>query len=182
MNPHQISPRRPFPTPLLFTLALLSIFPGSPVVRAQDEAWKDYTNARFGFRLRYPAELKASRAPDNGGGREFHTADKEFSVAASAHFLQREDGDSLERRWLDALKAFGRSITYKKKAASWYVVSGVTKDGIAYYHKTHVKDGNWASFDITYPHAKEKTYSPWVTRIEKGFVPFLDGDYDRIIE
>ncbi len=54
------------------------------------------------------------------------------------------------------------------------------KDGQEFYHQTHVKDRNWATFQITYPHARAKQYDPWVEKIAKSFVPFLKGDYDRI--
>lgn len=144
-----------------------------------EEKWKTYTNARFGFRLSHPPGLVASRAPDNGGGQEFHTKDKEFSVATFAHFLQ--EGDTLEKLWAEEVKQLGKTVTYKKKGDSWYVVSGV-KDGTEFYHKTYVKDGNFASFQITHPQAKAKQYDPWVEKIAKGFVPFLAGDYDRLVK
>ena len=42
--------------------------------------------------------------------------------------------------------------------------------------------GNFASFHITYPHAKAKQYDPWIERIAKEFKPFLKRDYDRVAE
>lgn len=148
----------------------------SPLVAVAEPGFKDYTNARFGFKISYPATLLASPDPTNGGGREFHSKDKEFSLATSAHFL---NGATLDSMWSDELKELGDTITYKKKEKDWFVVSGVSK-GVEYYHNTHAKDGNWASFHITYPHAKAKQYDPWVEKIAKSFVPFLKGDYDRI--
>ena len=146
----------------------------------RDDPWKEYVNTRFGFSFRYPAVLLASRNPDNGDGREFHTEDREFSVLGIAHFLNTlDDGDGLEKRWQDELKELGSTITYKKKADTWYVISGVTKNGTEYYHKLYTKKSNWSGFKITYPHVKHKKYDPWVERIEKSFVPFLKGDYDR---
>jgi hypothetical protein len=144
-----------------------------------EEKWKTYTNARFGFRLGYPPGLVASRAPDNGGGQEFHTKDKEFSILAYAHFVP--EGDTLEKMWAEELKQLGKAVTYQRKTEAWYVVSGV-KDGAEFYHKTFVKDGNFAAFQITYPHAKSEQYDRWVKRIAKEFVPFLPGDYDRVVK
>jgi hypothetical protein len=144
-----------------------------------EEKWKTYTNARFGFRAVHPPGLVASRAPENGGGQEFHTKDKEFSLATFAHFLQ--EGDTLEKLWDEEVKQLGKAVTYKKKGDAWYVVSGV-KEGTEFYHKTFVKDGNFAAFQITYPHAKAKQYDPWVERIAKEFVAFLPGDYDRVVK
>src|ERR1700745_523173 len=76
--------------------------------------WKEYVNRRFGFSLRYPATLIASRAPENGAGLEFHTADKEFSVLAEGHFLHVDEGDSFDKHWQDELDWIGGTITYKK--------------------------------------------------------------------
>ena len=148
--------------------------------RAAEPKWKKYPNERFGFVLTYPGELIAGPLPENGGGREFHTADKEFSVLANGHFLLVDDGDSLEKHWKDELKECGSTVTYKKKTATWYVVSGVGKNGVEYYVKFFVKGSNWAEFRITYPHAKNKKYDPWVAQIEKTFVPFREGDFDRL--
>jgi hypothetical protein len=145
----------------------------------KDAPWKEYVNERFGFSLRYPATLTAGRTPENGAGLEFHTADKEFSLLAEGGFLHVDEGDSLNKRWQDELDSLGDTITYKKKTDTWYVISGLTKDGTEYYHKLYTKGGNLAAFNITYPHAKNKLYDPWVERIEKSFVPFLKGDFDR---
>ena len=158
---------------------LLALGTGIGAVLAAETEWKEYVNARFGFRLSYPAILVASREPDNGGGREFHTPDKSFSLAAYAHFFV-DDVDSFEDRWQNELKSNGDTITYKKKTKTWYVVSGVAKDGTEYYHKLQVNGKNWAAFDITYPHSQHEKYDAWVERIARSFVPFLPGDYDRL--
>lgn len=164
-------------------MLLAALLAPACIVRAEAEgeaaAWKTYTNARFGFRLLHPPELMASRPPDNGDGREFHTRDKEFSVAAFAHFMQ--EGESLETLWKRELEELDATVTYKRKGDGWFVLSGV-RDGTEYYRKTFVKKGNFASFHITYPHARAAKYDPWVERIAKGFVPFPEGDYDRIAE
>ncbi len=143
---------------------------------AQELKWKKYTNERFGFVLSYPATLIASRQPDNGAGREFHTTDGAFSLSAQAHFLA---DNTLESNWNEELNTPVVTITYKRKAKDWYVVSGVTSEGTEYYHKFWVKGGNWVELAITYPHAQNAKYDKWVEQIAKRFVPFLDGDYDR---
>jgi hypothetical protein len=161
-------------------IALLGFILIAVLAHGEDVSWKKYVNKRFGFSLSYPATLSASRTPENGAGLEFHTANKEFSLLAEGGFLLVDDGDSLDKRWQGELDSLGDTITYKKKADTWYVISGVAKDGTEYYHKLCTKAGNWAAFNITYPHAKNKQYDPWVQRIEKSFVPFLKGDFDRV--
>jgi hypothetical protein len=165
----------------LAIVVTLLLWPGH-AGSAGEQAWKKYRNARFGFLLVYPPDLVAGPEPTNGGGREFHSADKQFSVATAAHFFVPESGDSFEKRWEEELKVPEVNITYKKKTDNWYVVSGVSKDGTEFYHKLYRKGSNWAAFEITYPHTQNKRYDRWVTRIAKEFIPFLAGDYDRLEE
>jgi hypothetical protein len=155
---------------LLATLVML------PLGSLAEPGWKEYVNGRFGFKISHPASLIASRDPENGDGRELHTKDKEFSVVAVGHFL---NDSTLVSLWENALREYGASITYKKKAKDWYVVSGV-KDGVEFYRKLHVKNGNWAELRFSYPHAQAKHYDPWVEKIVASFVPFLKGEFDRI--
>ena len=162
--------------PLIFACTVVL----AATIAAEELQWKKYTNGRFGFVLSYPATLIASREPENGAGREFHTADGAFSVSAQAHFFAPDIGHTFESRWKEELATPGVTITYKRKAATWYVVSGVGKDGTEFYHKLYKKGGNWVALDMTYPHAQNAKYDKWVEEITKRFVPFLKGDYDRV--
>ena len=159
----------------IFTLTCLLL-----TAQGADPAWPKYANARFGFVLTYPKDLTPSREPTNGAGCEYHSGNGEFSVAAQAHFLRKDEGDSLDKRWQDELRELGDAVTYKKRAATWYVVSGVTKKGFEFYHKFYTKGSNWVALAITYPHGRNKQYDPWVAMIEKSFVPFREGDFDRL--
>ena len=158
-------------------LILLTFVTG---LTAAELKWRKYTNGRFGYVLNYPATLIARPESQNGSGRELHTPDKAFSLAVSAHFFAPDVGDTFDARWNEELSSLGDTITYKKKTDTWYVVSGVAKDGTEYYHKTMRDGGNWAALQITYPHAQNAKYDKWVEQIAKRFVPFLEGDYDRI--
>src|SRR5215471_4464286 len=97
-------------TGIIVSLFLLPIL----ALRAEEQAWKKYTNPRFGFALTYPPGLVAGPEPTNGGGREFHLPSKEFSVATSAHFFVPDSGDSFDKRWDEELKTADVNITYKK--------------------------------------------------------------------
>ena len=165
--------RVPF-TLLLFAGALAAS------ARSLEMEWHKYANARFGYVLTYPATLIAGPESANGDGREFHSADGEFSLAVFAHFFVPDSEDSFEKRWQEELALPDVTITYKKKTPNWYVVSGITKDGTEFYHKLYRKGANWAAFHITYPHTKANKYDAWVTQIEKRFIPFREGDFDRL--
>ena len=161
-------------------IAILLLCVSARFGAAQELKWRKYTNGRFGYVLNYPATLVAGPEAQNGSGCEFHTPDKSFSLAVSAHFFSPDIGDTFEARWQDELSSLGDTITYKKKTDGWFVVSGVAKDGTEYYHKTMRKGANWVAFHITYPHAQNAKYDKWVEEIAKRFVPFLEGDYDRV--
>ena len=160
-------------------LLSLLFLPHSLSAQEKEAEWKTYTNARFGFAIDYPASLESGRESDNGDGKVFKTADGKFELRAYAHFLQVDDGDSLDKRWKEELAERGDTVTYKKKGDTWFVVSGVQKDGTEYYRKLAVEKGNWATFLATYPHTENKKYDSWVAKIEKSFKPFLKGDHDR---
>ena len=171
--------RRSFIVASFFTGLVCSLaMPGW--VAASDVVWKEYVNGRFGFKIPYPASLVPQREPDNGGGRRFVSKDGKVELVAHAHYIGLNEGDSFHDRWNEALKEYGKSVTYKRKAATWFVISGVLPDGTEYYEKLHVQKHNYAAFKITYPHAATAVYSPWVEKIAKEFVPFLpDPEYDR---
>ncbi len=68
-----------------------------------------------------------------------------------------------------------RSVTYKRKADGWFVVSGV-EDGKTYYRKHFVSPERTAELVITYPKSRASVYDPWVTEIEKSFVAYRVSD------
>ena len=139
-------------------------------------AWETYVNRRFGFRFEYPASLTPGRLPVNGAGRNF--TDGTFSVTAQGHFM---NGRTIDDFYQDALKAYGKDVTYKVKRPTWYVVSADQSNGYVVYTKFHVQGQNFAEFTATYPIGTGKKYDPVIERMAKTFVPFLEGDdYDRI--
>lgn len=166
---------------IVVCLALLLHLLSSVARSAATESWTSYLNERYGFCLNYPGELVPGKMSESGAGGEFHTPDGEFSVntEASAFILNDE---SLDARWRSELQVLGKSVTYKQRAATWYVISGVTADGAEYYHKFYTRKRNWVAFWIHYPHAQAAKYEPWVTRIEKSFVPFRRGKVGAIAE
>ena len=158
---------------------MVLLFCASSGLTAQGEAWREYLNRRFGFRIEYPPSLEPSRPPDNGAGQEFRSADGKVSLLVQAHFLQGPS-DTLEARWQADLSAYGKAIRYQRRGSDWYVISGVLPNGFEFYRRFAVQSHNWASFEITYPHAESVKYDRWVERMAKSFVPFLPGDYDRV--
>jgi hypothetical protein len=143
-----------------------------------DAGWEDYVNERYGFKFSHPSSLIAGPEPGSGDGRVFTTADNEFKITAWGQLLVM-DYDPIDKRWPMELAELGSFANYKRKEAQWYVISGV-KDGVEFYRKRFFHKGNGVALVIEYPHASHKLYDPWVVKIEKSFVPFLEGSFKRL--
>lgn len=138
-----------------------------PVTLGPD-GWMMYRNARFGGVIPVPPALVALRPPDNGDGQAFATADGKAVLTMWGGFNVDHLGD-LETRWQADLAEPGRTITYKRKTAGWYVISGVMQDGTGFYER-YTADRNYiAGWRLTYPQAEEKKYGAWVERIAKSY-------------
>ena len=130
---------------------------------------------RFGFSLSFPGNSAGTHPPDDRSGRKFVSASKKFVLEVEGGPLESA---TLERFWRNSLAHYGEFITYKVRKESWFVVSGV-RHGEEFYHKVSVQDGNWAGFQISYPHAENKLSDPYVAKIAKSFKPFLKGNFER---
>lgn len=142
---------------------------------AKAEEWDLYTNSRFGFSLSFPGNSTGTHPPNERSGRKFVSASKKFVLEVEGGLLGT---GNLESFWKNSLAHYGESITYKVKKENWFVVSGV-RDGEEFYNKVNVQGGNWAGFQISYPHAENKLYDPYVEKIAKSFQPFLKGKFER---
>jgi hypothetical protein len=171
-------------------LAGLSLCLSSAPSRAEDEAWqvpvtlgKDgwmtYQNFRFGSIIPVPPGMLAQRPPDNGGGQSFTTADGKATLSVFGSFNVDGNGD-LDARWKEDLAEPGRTITYKRKADGWFVISGVNQDGTGFYERYAANSKYCAGWRMTYPQEAEKKYAPWIERIAKGFEPRLGKGEDTV--
>ena len=135
--------------------------------RSSDSNWKTYRGDRQNFSFKYPASLVlTANSPEDLV--ELRSSDREFSFRARA--VNDSGALSTERIWQRNVEERGASITYKRKAADWFVLSGV-QDGQIYYKKLFVRSGRETEFVITYPKARAELYDSWVRAIEKSFYP-----------
>ena len=139
------------------------------------EEWDLYTNMRYGFSLVFPGDSTGTKPPDDRSGRKFVSANKKFVLEVEGGPIGSE---TLEQFWKNSLAHYGDAITYKVRKKDWFVVSGV-RHGAEFYNKISVSNGNWAGFRISYPHAENKRYDPYVSKIAKSFQPFLKGAFER---
>ncbi len=134
-----------------------------------ERGWKTYQDNRYAFR--YPAGLVTTS--HRSGVVELHSLDREFRMRASARI--NSEKDTVQSAWQQRLKEHGQSVTYKRKADGWFVVSGV-EDGKTYYRKQFVSLERTAELVIKYPKSRALVYDPWVTEIEESFVAYRMSD------
>ena len=134
-----------------------------------ERGWKTYQDKLYAFR--YPAGLVTTSHPN--GVVELQSLDQEFRIRASSR-VNSENG-TVQSAWQQRLKEHGQSVTYKRKADGWFVVSGV-EDGKTYYRKHFVNPQRMAELAITYPKSQASGYDAWVAEIEKSFVAYRAPD------
>lgn len=165
--------------PRLAALALLLAASITSFAAAQDEGWRIYRNPRFGFVLPVPPGMQDERPPENGGGQSFVSRDGRVRLVAWGSF--NVDGfDDVETRWRQELATEGRTVTYKRKTAGWFVVSGIEADGSHFYLRHEADAKHSAGWLMTYPAADEARASAWIERIAKGYEARLGQGADRI--
>src|SRR5262245_53644970 len=79
-----------------------------------------YENSRFGYSIEYPSTLTMQPPPENGDGRIFLSKDVELRVWANYNALFR----SVQEEFDETLKSYGDAVSYKRKIADSFVVSG----------------------------------------------------------
>ncbi len=151
-----------------------------PVVIGKD-GWLLYQNPRFGSVIPVPPGLLPLRPPDNGDGQAFSSADGKVRLIVYGAF-NVDGNNNVEVRWKDALVEPGRTLTYKRKTESWYLVSGFTQDGVGFYERFTANAKYCSGWSLTYPQAEDQKYGPWVERIAKGYDARLGKGADTLEE
>lgn len=135
--------------------------------------WVTYENARFGFKVGYPADLfTPGHPPANNDGRRFNAHDGSAYFIASAGF-NMEDWTSAGQYRAHLLKSDGyEQLTYKSSGKDWLIVSGTRGQNI--YYEKFIFSCNFSVINalrINYPKTAAKLYSPMIARFVKRFTP-----------
>jgi hypothetical protein len=153
---------------LLVLLALIGLAEAQP-----GQEWTTYVNERFGFSLRYPAELfELERASDAGDGRVFVARDGDARLLVGA--FANTDRHTLEsyRRLIGAQSYADFQVSYAPRGQSWFVLSGEGK-GRMFYEKVIFSCGGSVinSFAMIYPLESRDLFDRVVEGIERTFRP-----------
>jgi len=116
--------------------ALISI-PMSASGSSTSKSWKNYFNDRWGISVDYPTTLVAQPAPENGGGLGFKSVDGLVNMVVYGSFILDGPDPTSDVQRNDELNWIGSSgrVTYRVTKQTWFVSSGITKDGRVFYER-----------------------------------------------
>jgi hypothetical protein len=114
--------------------------------------FQTYTNARFGYRIAYPADFTPQGESDNGDGQVFTGGDDaELRVWGGYNVLGETPASAL-REELRRCAENRRQITYRTVGRGFFVVSGYESDGTRiFYLRKIVRPSLQVGFEFVYP-------------------------------
>lgn len=112
---------------VMFLGLALGVWPGA--------AWaKIYGNARFGYFIDIPAAFSvADPEPENGDGRQFHTADKSADLIVSGSWIMADNFAAEVRLYKSFMVEDGWTLTYENKASKSSAVYSAKKGVRVFY-------------------------------------------------
>lgn len=153
----------------LVPLGLAAVLLAQASLAAPAHRWRTYVNARFGYSLCYPADLlRPQRESDNGDGRVFLGSDgTELRVWGQYNVLENSLAEII-REDETRLAADGSRITYRAMRASWYVLSGRSRDKV-FYLRRHLSGDRSAGFELQYRANAAGLWNPVAMRLSRCF-------------
>ncbi len=114
--------------------------------------FQTYINARFGYRIAYPANFTPQGESDNGDGQVFTGRDDaELRVWGGYNVLGETPASAL-REELRRCAENQRQVTYRTVGRGFFVVSGYESDGARiFYLKKIVRPSLQVGFEFVYP-------------------------------
>ena len=149
-------------------LALSLLQPAPP-------AYRTYHNARFGYRIDYPADLRPQPEPDNGDGCRFVSPDGQTVLTAYAGYNALDGGLAEDRKlaragWQDKKATFALD----QPTRTGYVLSGQV-GGRIFYEKTVRKAGTLTTFIWEYPASRKAAMDAVIQHTIRTLQPSVAG-------
>ena len=158
----------------VFSFIFLITLAGQAVARDTrlEQGWTDYRNERFGFSLRYPADVfEPEKASEAGDGQVFVSRDGNARLLVGA--LSNDSGQSpaAYQDYIARQSYAGYRIDYRRLSGSWFVLSG-EGNGKIFNEKVMFSCAGRLinSFAMIYPTNLRATFDPIVEGME-AFVP-----------
>jgi hypothetical protein len=140
--------------------------PALPVAQA---GFRPYLNARFGYRIDYPADFIPQGESDNGDGQVFLGQDgAELRVWGGYNIFQETPASALQEE-LRRSRENQRQVTYQTVGRDFFVVSGYEDFGQQiFYLKKIVRPSLQAGFEFVYPASRRERYDRDVEAIARS--------------
>jgi hypothetical protein len=137
--------------------------------------YKTYHNARFGYRIDYPADFKPQREADNSDGRRFVSPDGQTVLTAYASYQVLDGGLAAYRNMARAhWQEQHATIALDQKTSTGFALSGTVK-GRIFYEKTVLKDSTLTTFEWQYPAARKAAMDPVIRHTIQTLQPSVAG-------
>ena len=146
--------------------------PGCPIPRAPRTL--AYDNPRWGLVMVYPAGflLDPASVPENGDSARFWTPDRQATAAVTAlrNGARQSLAELMREAEQDTLENSRGSITYRRAAPGWFVLSGFVGERI-YYRRTFLARGGGviATLWIEFPRRMRPCFEEAVTTMSLSF-------------
>ncbi|MDO7874397.1 hypothetical protein Q5H93_06605 [Hymenobacter sp. ASUV-10] len=142
-------------------------------------AYRTYANARFGFRIDFPASFRVQPEPANGDGRRFVSADGRTVLSAYAGYNVLDEGMADDRRlarqgWQEKKATF--SLDQLTGKGTGYVLSGRVQGDI-FYQKTVLRSGVLSTFVWQYPAARKAAMDAVIQHTIQTWQPGTESNY-----
>ncbi|TPG66538.1 hypothetical protein [Hymenobacter nivis] len=138
-------------------------------------AYRAYHNARFGYRIDYPADLRAQPEAENGDGRRFVSADGQTVLTAYASYNALDGGLAADRRIArQSWQEKHATLTLDQLTRTGYVLSGQVK-GTIFYEKTVLKSNTLTTFLWEYPAARKAAMDAVIQHTIQTLQPSVVG-------
>ena len=143
------------------------------ILTAKSEAQNNliYENARYGFRVSYPAFLISAPNPANGDGIRMYDK-KGFVLVASG--INNESEITFQSELQTQWESIG-TISYGVRGSNWFAISGIKENKIIYF-KSYIGTGAINHLYIEYPKEQRDKYDKIVEAIAKSFI---QGDLSK---
>ena len=157
-------------TPLALAATIAGLIGASA---ASAQAWRTYSNPRYGFSLQYPGNIFAvERTTEAGDGQLFIAKNGDARLLVGT--LTNDTGfTSRSYQTYVAQNSYtGYRISYRRLGGSWFALSGEGNGKIFYEKVMFSCDGRRInSFAVIYPSDQRNVFDPIVERVEDSFRP-----------
>ncbi|MFS8906903.1 hypothetical protein [Synechococcus sp. OH2] len=156
-------------------LAALFVGKGIPALASPallvlaQSSFQPYINARFGYRLDYPADFVPQGESDSGDGQVFVGEEgAELRVWGGYNIFQATPASALQEE-LQRSRESGRRVTYQVAGRDFFVVSGYEPGSLRiFYLKKLVRPSLEAGFELVYPASRRERYDRDVEAIARS--------------